>query len=206
MLRWNKADIPHKGWEYIGMEDLGEDVYPGDPIPYEQCEMCGKEKIRYVHLLKHPDYDGEIRVGCDCASKMICDYVTPQERERNLKNRVNRRKNFMKQEWYRKPETGNYTLRYKGDYITIMKSKFGPGWGIIYKGEQQWEYHGRKITDFDTARTVAFNLFDELHESRQPRATLLGWRQMDICIKTNAGLTPQNVSPALFLVIRCHGS
>ena len=164
MLRWNKADIPHKGWEYIGMEDLGEDVYPGDPIPYEQCEMCGKEKIRYVHLLKHPDYDGEIRVGCDCASKMICDYVTPQERERNLKNRVNRRKNFMKQEWYRKPETGNYTLRYKGDYITIMKSKFGPGWGIIYKGKQQWEYHGRKITDFDTARTVAFNLFDELHE------------------------------------------
>ena len=89
-------------------------------------------------MLKHPDYDGEIRVGCDCASKMICDYVTPQERERNLKNRVNRRKNFMKQEWYRKPETGNYTLRYKGDYITIMKSKFGPGWGIIYKGEQQW--------------------------------------------------------------------
>ncbi|MGM9600790.1 MAG: hypothetical protein ACI3W5_04285 [Faecousia sp.] len=166
MLRWDKADIPHKGWEYIGMEDLGEDVYPGDPIPYEQCEMCGKEKIRYVHLLKHPDYNGEIRVGCDCASKMICDYVTPQERERNLKNRVNRRKNFMKQEWYRKPETGNYTLRYKGDNITIMRSKFGPGWGVIYKGRTQWEYHGRKITDFDTARTVAFNLFDEFYESR----------------------------------------
>lgn len=34
MLRWNKADIPHKGWEYIGMEDLGEDAYPGDSIPY----------------------------------------------------------------------------------------------------------------------------------------------------------------------------
>ena len=51
MLRWNKADIPHKGWEYIGMEDLGEDAYPGDSIPYEQCEMCGKEKIRYVHKL-----------------------------------------------------------------------------------------------------------------------------------------------------------
>lgn len=85
-MRWDKADIPHKGWQYVGMEDLGEDVYPGDPIPYEQCEMCGKEKIRYVHLLKHPDYDGEIRVGCDCASKMLCDYVTPQDRERNLKN------------------------------------------------------------------------------------------------------------------------
>lgn len=125
MLRWNKPDIPHKGWEYVGMEDLGDNVYPGDTIPYEQCEMCGHEKIRYVHLLKHPDYNGEIRVGCDCASRMTLDYVTPEERERNLRNRTNRRKNFMKQEWYRKPETGNYILRYKGDYITIMKSRFG---------------------------------------------------------------------------------
>lgn len=32
-MRWNKPDIPHKGWEYIGMEDLGEDVYPDKPIP-----------------------------------------------------------------------------------------------------------------------------------------------------------------------------
>lgn len=31
MMRWNKVDIPHKGWKYIGMEDLGEDVLPGDP-------------------------------------------------------------------------------------------------------------------------------------------------------------------------------
>ena len=26
-MRWDKADIPHKGWQYVGMEDLGEDVY-----------------------------------------------------------------------------------------------------------------------------------------------------------------------------------
>ena len=52
-MRWDKADIPHKGWKYVGMEDLGEDVYPGDPIPYEQCEMCGKEKIRYVRIYVH---------------------------------------------------------------------------------------------------------------------------------------------------------
>ena len=23
-MRWNKADLPHKGWTEIGMEDLGE--------------------------------------------------------------------------------------------------------------------------------------------------------------------------------------
>lgn len=165
MLRWNKSDIPQKGWEYIGMEDLGDNVYPGDSIPYEQCEMCGKEKIRYVHLLRHPDYIGEIRVGCECASKMTMDYVTPGEQERNLRNRANRRKNFMRQEWHRKPETGNYTMRYKGDQITIAKSKRGSSWGVVFKGKWQWDYHGKKITNFDTARVVAFNLFDELHES-----------------------------------------
>ena len=166
MLRWSKAEIPHKGWEYIGMEDVGENVPHGELIPYEQCEMCGHERIRYIHLLKHPHYyNKEIRVGCDCASKMTCDYTTPQERERNLKNRINRRKNFMKQEWYRKHETGNYTLRYKGEQITIMKSKFGVGWGVIFRGKQQWEYHGMRIADFDTARIAAFNLFDEMHDS-----------------------------------------
>lgn len=28
-------------------------------------------------------------------------------------------------------------------------------------------YHGRKLNDFDTARTVVLDLFDELHESRR---------------------------------------
>ena len=116
--------------------------------------MSGKEKNRYVHLLKHPDYDGERRVICDCTSKMLCDYVTPQDRERNLKNRVSRRKNFMMQAWYRKPEAGNYTLRYKGDCITMMKSKFGTAWGIIYKGKQQWEYPGASAPEKAGARPL----------------------------------------------------
>jgi hypothetical protein len=167
MTRWNKANVPHKGWKYLGMEDLGENLEPDDVIKYEQCEMCGNERIRYVHILEHPDYYGEIRVGCVCASKMIEDYVNPREKERELKNRVNRKKNFMKQEWRYKPSTGNYSLRYKGDYITIIKSKFNSGWGVIFKGKCQWDYNGRMITDLNTAKIVAFNLFDELHESKE---------------------------------------
>ena len=83
MVRWNKRDIPHKGWKYIGIEDIGEDLYPWEKIRYEQCEMCGKEKIRYVHILSHPEFDGELRVGCDCALKMIDSYVDPRENERD---------------------------------------------------------------------------------------------------------------------------
>ena len=164
-MRWDRAGVPHKGWRYIGMEDLGEDAYPGDEICYEQCEMCGKERIRYVHILDHPEYEGEIRVGCVCASNMIDNYDTPREMEKDLRNRASRRSNFLRREWNYKLSTGNYTLRYKGENITIMKSRFGANWGVIYDGSCVWEYNGKKIRDLDTAKKVAFDLFDELYDS-----------------------------------------
>ena len=43
-------------------------------------------------------------------------------------------------------------------------SKYGSCWGFIFKGVQQWEYRCKRIADFEIAKTVAFNLFDELHE------------------------------------------
>ena len=59
-------------------------------------EMCGNEKIRYVHIMTHPEFPGELRVGCICACHMTDDYENPEARERDLKNRVQRKKNFMK--------------------------------------------------------------------------------------------------------------
>ena len=119
-----------------------------------------------MHFLRHPEYDRELRVGCICASKMIEDYAAPLERERNQKNRTNRKGNFMKRSWSYKSGTGNYCLRYKGENITIMRSKYGSGWGVVFKGKGYWEYHGRKIDDLETAKLVAFELFDEFYESQ----------------------------------------
>lgn len=164
MARWDRPGIPHKGWEYIGMEDLGEECCPGEEIPYEQCDMCGNEKIRYVHIMKHPDIKGEFRVGCDCASNMAENYMDPERNERDLRNRSNRRKNFMKQEWCHNIEKDSYTLRYKGENITIVKSKYGT-WGVVFHAEWRWEYNGRKMRDLHIAKLVAFDLFDELHET-----------------------------------------
>ena len=110
-MRWDKKDIPHKGWTEIGMEDLGEEAEFGEDIEYERCEMCGNEKIRYVHIMTHPEFPGELRVGCICACHMTDDYENPEERERDLKNRVQRKKNFMKKEWRQVVRTGNFTLQ-----------------------------------------------------------------------------------------------
>jgi len=164
VVRWNKRDIPHKGWKYIGIEDIGEDLYPWEKIRYEQCEMCGKEKIRYVHILSHPEFDGELRVGCDCALKMIDSYVDPRENERDYKNKTSRRMNSLRQEWIRKTETGNYTLRYRGEHITIMKNKYDSGWGVIFRNESKWDYKGGKIRNLETAKLAAFEMYDKLHD------------------------------------------
>lgn len=165
MARWEREGIPQKGWKEIGVEDLRESLEYGNPVEYKQCEMCGQEKIRYVHILQHPNFSGELRVGCICAEHMTDDYINPQKKERELKNRLNRKKNFMRKEWQERSE-GKYLLRYKGEIIMIMKSKFGPGWGVLYGGQQVFQYNNRKIDDFYTAKLIAFDLFDEQHESR----------------------------------------
>jgi hypothetical protein len=36
--------------------------------------MSGNEKIRYVHIMEHPDLDETFEVGCVCAEKMSGDY------------------------------------------------------------------------------------------------------------------------------------
>ena len=165
MARWEREGIPHKGWKEIGIEDLGEDLEFGDDVEYEQCEMCGQEKIRYVHILQHSDFNGELRVGCVCAEHMTDDYINPQKSERELKNRLNRKKNFMRREWQERAQ-GKYVLRYKGENITIMKSKYGAGWGVLLGGQSVFRYNNRRIDDFHTARLIAFDLFDEQYESR----------------------------------------
>lgn len=158
MARWDNPGIPHKGWTLVGCIDLGEDVYDDDEIKYETCEMCHNDRIRYVHILTHPDYPGQIHVGCDCACKMTEDYQTHPEDERRLRNKANRRKSFLKQEWYRS-RNGNLVLNYKGEYITAVERQ--GQWSCVYKNRWTNRYHGQPITDLNILKLAAFQAFDE---------------------------------------------
>lgn len=166
MSLWDIKGIPHKGWICIGMIDLGEDA---DDMNfetrraelYEECEMCNQEGIRYVHIMEHPQYDRQLRVGCVCAEKMENDYFAPRDRENALKNRHSRKMNFLKRDWqYR--TNGNLVLKYKGRYITIMQSKYNQSeYGVAYDNDYVWRYQGSKIRDIRTAKLVAFEIFDQ---------------------------------------------
>lgn len=157
MARWDNPGIPHKGWTLVDCIDIAEDLCGDDEIQYETCEMCYNEKIRYVHILTHPDYQGEIRVGCDCACKMTEDYVTHPDDERRLRNRAVRRMNFLKQEWYIS-RNGNKVLKYKGEYITAVQ-KCGR-YSCVYNNQWTNNYRGKSIMDLETLKLAAFDAFD----------------------------------------------
>ncbi len=168
MGEWNREGIPHKGWECVDVYDLAEDADPGDDIRYEQCEMCGNEKIRYVHVMRHPEYPGELQVGCVCAEKMSGDYVNPRKCETALRNKAARRRNFNKAVWRYNPSKNTYSKKYKGEYITIMQSRYG-NWGVFFASRRVWDFDGQKMHTMEGAERVAFEIFEEYHTTQEER-------------------------------------
>lgn len=168
MSLWDQKGVPHKGWSCIGMEDLGEDLEHLDADSrkdyYERCEMCNNEGIRYVHIMKHEEYPDELRVGQQCAVKMENDYANPKERETALRNKTNRRLNFLRKSWTKNAK-GNHILKYKGHHITIMPSRYGKGFGVAFGSAFTWEYNGQKIPNMEKAILVAFEIFDRKSHS-----------------------------------------
>ena len=152
MFKWDSAGIPHKGWKYLWCEDVrdyGED--------YETCEMCGNDQVRYIHVLTHPDYGGRIRVGCKCAEKMMNDYKMPCAREKYMANRAKRLENFRKREW-RRNQNGNWVLRYKGKWITVITRN--EAFRFVYNGEWTQEYKGKRIYDWNVLKLAVFDVID----------------------------------------------
>lgn len=82
--KWSQPGVPHKGWECIGVTDLGE--------PSQICEMCERQIIRYVHYMRHPGYPAVLECGCICAGYMAEDPAGAKERESRLRKRRRRRR------------------------------------------------------------------------------------------------------------------
>src|ERR1051325_4981142 len=89
--KWSEPNVPHRGWTCVNVEDLGELL--------QVCEMCGSAEIRYVHFMRHPDYEGDVGVGCVCAEHMEEDCTGPRLREKALRSRVRRRLTWNDRIW-----------------------------------------------------------------------------------------------------------
>ncbi|MBQ2725327.1 MAG: UvrD-helicase domain-containing protein [Clostridia bacterium] len=115
---WKRDDVPHEGWVCTGIIDLG--------APVGICRMCGHQIIRYVHIMKHPDYYRTIGAGCVCAGRMEGDPEAARERENTFKNRQARRETFLRMP-LKRSRNGHEYLKYKGEIITVLEDKFKKG-------------------------------------------------------------------------------
>ena len=156
---WKIPGVPHKGWRLIDVEDIREEGQSEWETDYESCMMCGNDKIRYVHIVSNDEYGKELRVGCNCAEKMTGDYVNPEQRERELRNRASRKSNWKNREW-RVSRNDNYFFNYENHHLLIFRDKLS---GKL-KLKIDDRYGNKKYDDIDIAKIAAFKNVEYLKE------------------------------------------
>ena len=123
---WKRDDVPHDGWECVDVIDLGQ--------PVGVCRMCGHQIIRYVHVMRHPDYPRTVGAGCVCAGRMEGDPEAARSREAAFKNRLARRETFVRSKLKRSRKGNEYT-KYREELVTLLSDRFHPGcWKTAVRG------------------------------------------------------------------------
>jgi len=145
--RWDKPGIPRKGWIHQGVVDEGDAIHT--------CEMCGKEEIRFVHVMFHPLEGMQLAVGCVCAGKMIDDYELPRLKEKSVRNLANRKNKWLTRKWGVNAK-GNHALKIGENRFLVYKTKYGQ-WSWAVNGNFCLEY-------FKTMDEAKMNLFHHCFE------------------------------------------
>ncbi|MCC8075310.1 MAG: hypothetical protein LIO95_05105 [Clostridiales bacterium] len=153
---------PLSDWYCIEVIDIADD--DGEVTEFAVCELCGCRKVRYIHVMHHDEYFENVNVGCICAGIMEGDIIAAKERERHMKNRAKRKRNFPYRKW-REIRNGIYHLTYKGKHVYINRSRYNQNrYGVQCCGRSVWSYKNRPIDNFLSAAYAAFDLADPIEE------------------------------------------
>ena len=145
---------PLSGWYCTAIIDVRED----DPeAPLSSCELCDCCFVRYEHVMEHDLYFEPVTVGCICAGIMEDNVLKAQERERLMRNRSKRRRNFVRRTWKRNGDCLWYR-QYRKKQLVIFKGS--SGYSVSVGRTTVWKYKGRPILDFLSAMYAAFDLAD----------------------------------------------
>ncbi|MBV8076423.1 MAG: hypothetical protein JO284_08500 [Planctomycetaceae bacterium] len=164
MYRWDRPDLPHKGWLCVDLVDHEE--------PEFACEMCGNPEVRYEHVMAHPDVPGTIGAGCVCAGHMEEDDRAARERERVARNVAARRARLQARHaqalarWadpdaWRVSEKGNYWRKARGVRVTVFRDPRTPAAWRAAIGDR---FGTRTYT---TAEAAMRGVFDRLFPLRR---------------------------------------
>jgi hypothetical protein len=151
---WKIPGMPHRGWECTHVEDLNPDEEPAEYVEYATCEACGKYPIRFVHSLKHDDWEGPLDVGRICAEHLTEDYVNPRLRESLATKRA---------KWLRKPwrvsAAGNLWIRSHCRFACVFANPDGDGFKAVVDGI----FSRRAWPTEDAAKIAVFDFLTTYH-------------------------------------------
>lgn len=137
------------------MEDLG--------APDHQCQMCGKEEVRYVHFMEHPEIKGTLEVGCVCAEKMEDEYGSDRSkarrREAKLKNAASRRERWPALLGWKRSRKGNSYIKKDGRRVVIFSVGDRYKFFIEEVGGIGKYFSPRSYADVLEAKLAAFDAF-----------------------------------------------
>jgi hypothetical protein len=159
---WKNSRVPHRAWNCIDVIDLGGDGAVLDESDYATCEMCGNEKIRYIHTMEHPNVSESFNVGCICAEKMSEDCINPKKREKVLKQRASRKARCLLRKWRTSAKENSFLN--VADYNLVVypnKSKRN-FWGYrITQRSCEFSDSERSPREYETENEAKLALFDD---------------------------------------------
>ena len=152
--KWSLQGVPHKGWRFSGLEDLGDLV--------GTCEMCETQSIRYVHNMDHPNYPGVLGVGSVCAGHMEGDFEAAEQREKKAVSLAGRRATWMKGQW-RQSRNGNPYINRNG-FNVVLYARSGRWAYKITQRESGHSWQGSRFATRDEAKLAAFERYAALQQ------------------------------------------
>ena len=151
--KWSKPGVPHKGWQCVDIEDLGE--------PSAECEMCESQTIRYVHHMEHPQYEQVLAVGCVCAGHMEGDMSASREREASMKSRAGKRNRWTSRAW-KLSSKGNSYITADGYRVTVYPRGGGFACTVAAVDQTRVQHSRRNFKTISEAQLAAFDQITKL--------------------------------------------
>jgi hypothetical protein len=156
---WNQKGLPHKGWTCNGVEELEHANFT--------CEMCGKENIRFVHNLEHPE-GYRVSVGCECAGHLTEQYEQMRELNKQAQRQSANQKNlralcnkFVKTPWSENKIRG-------AKEVGRLYASYGPAYRPTWKYSFNIWHKDKKILkgltmSIELAKKTMDNFIGEYH-------------------------------------------
>lgn len=153
IVKLEALGAPRSGW-------VCEDVITMDSATFA-CELCDYDRIKYVHVMLHPQWNGEFRVGCVCDGTMSGNMLAAKECDDAAKRSESRRSAFMKKQWVEHP-AGFMVLHKTRKTITAEKGTFRGRefYKVVIGGESYQWWENRRIETLEAAKAVVFEVLE----------------------------------------------